>query len=276
MEAVVTTVMKNPPVYFALAYVGFDSVRALSNYVPEIQDTLRKHGYTKYNEQVQSRILVESEGEKTTPKIQLQEEKSWTFGHPDQKSNFLLTESSLSFQVTLYHGHTAFFDDMLKGLNVVSEIVGISTITEVSIRYFDAVLPTPGVALSKYLASDEPSELSLDSEALKHRVTNSYSVFTSTIEVADKPVYGKLMIGTNWFDSKVGLPPEVLPEGLKFEDRFYLEEPQKHLVVDFQHALEVESPCDSTLINSIFLQLHAAMKTAFGGVFSAFAMSEWQ
>jgi len=272
----VTTVMKNPPVYFALAYVGFDVVRALSNYVPEIQDRLRKYGYTKYNEQVQPRIIVESDGEQTAPRVNLQDEKSWAFGHSDQKSNFVLTENSLSFQVTLYHGHTSFFHEMLKGLTVVAEIVGIETVTEVSIRYFDAVIPASGKPLKEYLASDEPSELRLDSEELKHRVTNSYSVFTSTVQVSNRTAQGKLMIGSNWFDARVGLPPDVLSEGLEFEDRFVLEEPVKHLVVDFQHAVEVEVSCDKVQINDILLQLHAVMKDAFGGVFSQFAMSEWQ
>ncbi|NOC47002.1 TIGR04255 family protein [Ruegeria sp. HKCCD7559] len=270
-------IMSNPPIYFTLAYIGFDEVRALAKYVPDIQEEFRKAGYTKYAEQKSDRLVIESSDDETRPDISVREEISWAFGHSDSQSNYLLSESGLAFQTTCYLGHIDFFERLLQGFSVLRRIVGIETTTQVSIRYFDAVIPSPGKDRSDYMASKEPSEIRLDSDKFRHRATNSYSVFNTTIDVPDEGTMGcTLMIGTSWFNSRIGLPPDISAEGLKFEERFVHEDPIKHVVVDFQHRLEVEMSFDEALINNVLLQLHGAMKTAFSEIFSDIALKEWQ
>ena len=40
--------MNNAPVYFALAQVKFNQLAALDNYIPAVQDSLRKAGYPDF------------------------------------------------------------------------------------------------------------------------------------------------------------------------------------------------------------------------------------
>ncbi|MBY6056903.1 TIGR04255 family protein [Leisingera daeponensis] len=270
-------IMKNPPVYFALAYIGFDEVKALSKYIPDVQELFRKAGFTKYTEQQSERIAIEEDEAGSGAQVSLVEESVWIFGKSDQKTNVVLTESGLTLQTTAYTEHSDFFRELTESFNLVKEAVGIDTVLEISLRYFDAVLPAKGKEPNAYLASEKPSELVLNGDRLQHRATNSYSLFNSKLQLDDDTeIIGNLMVGTNWFTSRIGLPPDITVGGLKFDERFVLEDPEEHVVVDFQHRVAVELEYDEALVSRILSELHTSLKSAFEVVFSDVAWSEWK
>jgi len=277
LESDMAATMKRAPVFFTFAYLGFDEITSMSEkFMPVIQEALRPRGYTKFSEVDAKRVEIRSNSESTKPEIKLTEDNFFVFGDSSNRNAFVLSRRGLAFQTTKYEGHKPFFNELLEGFSQVKDIVQFSNVTELSIRYFDAVIPDEGEDRAKYLRSSMPSEMELDSdECMAHLSTNRHSVFSTALEVSGTANKGQFSVGTNWFNGTIGLPPDVSVEGMEFPEDLRNIEDTKHIIVDFQHRVEIDLPYDKDLAYEWFVSLHSIMKKGFGNIFSDFAMRKW-
>jgi uncharacterized protein (TIGR04255 family) len=269
--------MKRAPVFFTFAYLGFDEITSMSDkFMPAIQEALRPKGYTKFSEVEAKRVEIRSSPESIKPEIKLTEDNYFVFGDSLNRNAFVLSRRGLAFQTTKYEGHELFFKELLKGFSQVKDIVQFSNVTELSIRYFDAVIPDEGEDRANYLQTGSPSEMELDgNEGMTHLLTNRHSVFSTALQVSGTASTGKFSVGTNWFNGKIGLPPDVSVEGMDFPEDLRDIEDTKHIIVDFQHRVEIDLPYDEESAYELFLSLHSTMKKGFRNIFSDFAMRKW-
>lgn len=268
--------MANPPVYFALAYVGFDPVLAMSKYIPDIQEKFRKSGFTTYREDSTSKITVSDGDGASREAVTMVKESLWFLGTKDTQTYAIIAEDGITFQTSKYTDHEEFFEKAVSAFDIVESIVSLNNITQLALRYFNAVLPEAEETTGQYLNSQEPKLINWDEDAIKHFVTNSYSVFQTRMFSPDgEELHGRLGVGTNWFNSITSLPPDIISADMKFEERFRVEHPVKHVVVDLQHGVDTVFPAENKKIKAIFNELHAGLNSSFRFVFSDFAWERW-
>jgi len=143
--------MKNAPVYYALAQVRFNAVLALDQYVPAIQDNLRKAGYTDFQTSFMATINLNVSAGPEQPVPAVQPQKRYQFLNEKRTTGFVLDQASIIFQTTDYDVFESFSAEFVKGLSIVHSTADLSYSERVGIRYLDAVCPKPGEQINQYL-----------------------------------------------------------------------------------------------------------------------------
>jgi uncharacterized protein (TIGR04255 family) len=142
--------LKNPPVYFTLAQVKFNPVSTLETYIESIQEKFRVTNFPDYQVQqdVTIQVTIGTDGQQApTQAVQ----KSFLFGDIDKTHVFVLSQQGLTLQSTNYGTFKAFSETFLSGLKLVHEVLSLSYVERIGLRYLDRVTPQNGEEIGKYL-----------------------------------------------------------------------------------------------------------------------------
>lgn len=111
--------MTNAPVYYALAQAQFNPVAAMAKYVHEIQDILRREGYTLFEPQeIMQLQFVGAVGQAPT-NPELMKVTNWLISKADRTAGFILGSSSLTYHTTHYETQNEFLPELVQGLQAV-------------------------------------------------------------------------------------------------------------------------------------------------------------
>lgn len=258
--------MKNAPVYYALAQTQFNPIVAMEKYVGDIQDELRRKGYTRFERHENTQLQLE-QGQ-TEP--QVNRTVSWLINREDKTAGFILNTLSLTFHTTHYVTKQEFIPELLDGLKIVHNIVKLDQINRLGLRYLDAVLPSDDENVNEYLI-DQLHGINFDSKRL------DYSYYESVFETECQPLIatGKLIARVIQLTSSLGYPPGLSPHGLEPIDRFALKQPRHHAVIDTDHFVEGRIPLEFEKIGQQLSSLHDALKKAFAAITTDHAKNVW-
>ncbi len=144
----------NPPLSHAVVEVSFNPVAAMGNYVNEIQDKLRKKGYTNFrrehNPHSEASLEIESSPNETNTERIL----TWLISKPDETSGFTLGTTDLSFHATNYESYSELVSELLAGLHFVHEVVSLDHISQLGFRNLNFVTPDEGDIFSSSYQAD--------------------------------------------------------------------------------------------------------------------------
>jgi uncharacterized protein (TIGR04255 family) len=146
------TPLKNPPVYFTVVDARFNTLLSLREYVPSIQESMRKAGFPDFA--FRSTIVVQTAPQDGTPRPTTTSVDQFVFGTSDRTHRFVLSTAGLTLLSTRYGHFDRFSDKFLKGLVRVHEIVNLDFTERVGLRYLDQIAPRRGEALEKYLVPE--------------------------------------------------------------------------------------------------------------------------
>ncbi len=151
--------MARAPIYYALAQVRFNTVLALEQYAPLIQEYMRKNGFPDFEKAFVATISISPAGALQNPSFpSLQPQARYSFLTEARLAGFILDQSMMMFHTTDYSTFEPFLETFVRGLEVVNKEAGLSYSERVGIRFLDAVCPGPNESLSEYLV---PSVLGL-------------------------------------------------------------------------------------------------------------------
>src|SRR5262245_49029180 len=120
--------MSNAPVYYALAQAHFNPVAAMTKYVDQIQDRLRREGYPLFEPQQFTQLQM-------LPEPQIQQTVSWLMTKSDRTAGFILGSSAITYHTTHYQTHKEFIQELLQGLTAVHDVVSLDHISRLGLRY---------------------------------------------------------------------------------------------------------------------------------------------
>ncbi|NRF69200.1 TIGR04255 family protein [Aquincola sp. S2] len=141
--------LKNPPVYLTMAQVRFNAVLKLANYLPDIQEALRKAGYPVYQAHKAVVLQIAVQDGQPTPMPTLRER--YSFGNLDKTHTFWLDNEAFALQSTHYGHFESFSEVFMTGMSRVHEAVQLDYTDRIGLRYLDRVFPRKGDTLDKYL-----------------------------------------------------------------------------------------------------------------------------
>jgi len=202
------TPLKKPPVYFTVLQVRFNAILNLTEYLPSIQDQMRKSGYPDYEAKRQMVINISSQDGVPTPTPGTAERHF--FGTTDKMHRFVLTGDFLALQSSNYGTYEQFSAKFLEGISFVHQVVKLDYTDRIGLRYLDQVAPKSGDDLNKYLVPE--------AQGLGVRLGGKQMhSFIETLTTFDRVnLLSRVIIQ----DAGLPFPPDLQPEGMEINDRF--------------------------------------------------------
>lgn len=258
--------MQHAPVYFTIAQVRHNPVTSLRSYISDVQEAMRKSGYTDYKRvpTVAFEITAGPDGV-ITPR-QLPETDRFIFSNRESSHGFILDEGAISFQTTQYGAFEDFSAAFTKGLAIVHGIVTLDFSERVGIRYLDFVSPKTGEHPSQYLVQEIHGIAShLHGFDLNHSVTET---------LAKRDGLGNIVCRTITKHGRVGLPPDLQPMELRIDPKFEGYS-GLHAIIDTDASFEGREAFDIAAIDRRMNALHEAASEAFKASVTTHAIEAW-
>jgi uncharacterized protein (TIGR04255 family) len=268
--------MSNAPIYFALAQVRFNAILALDQYLPAIQDNLRKAGFPDFEKAFLGVINlaigggVPSQGSSIPAMQPMQPQARYTFSNEARTSGFVLDQSMMLFQTTAYDVFKAFSDDFLKGIAAVNDAATLSYSERIGVRCLDAICPRDGESLDQYLVA---SVKGIYDQLAPRELVHSWSE-TRTKE-ANTTLVSRTIITRHDREESVAFPPELQPMQLKVSDKF---SKIKGLygIVDTDSWLEEREKYNLPGIEKRLDALHKELRRSFDLMATPYALKVWK
>lgn len=261
--------MSNAPVYYALAQAHFNPVAAMSRYVDQIQDRLRREGYPLFELQQVTHLEVQAPGQAQPAEPRITHTLSWLITRSDRTAGFILAPSSITYHTTHYETNNEFIPALLRGLAAVHEAAVLDHISRLGLRYLDAVLPRAHEDVEQYLVGGL--------HGIEFDAVRRYMLTESVFGTQTRPLVptGTLVTRVHRMTAPLGFPPDMQPNGLVVSPKFEAKEPRPHAVIDTDHFVEGRMPIDMDQLGEQLRSLHAAIKSAFDAITTDHARSAW-
>lgn len=254
----------NPPVFYTLAQIKFNPIAQMDEYVPELQDRLRRIGYPDYQPEHKIEVSIRKPAS-PQPDVRPQQLVRWNFMNIDRTEAYTLLPDALIFHSAMYAHFEDFSEKVLKGLSLVHEVIELAYIQRIGLRYLDAIVPADGDALDNYL---NPSLLGL-SIATSGELTHS---FTETVSQVNR---GTLVTRTVITEGGLAMPPDLFPMVLALPDRFG-KLSGRIAVLDTDYFVEHRNNFDLNSVKEQLLVSHKIVSDTFKSSVTEHAISNWQ
>jgi len=266
--------LKNAPIYFSIAQVRHNPILSIRDYLPKIQESMRKAGYPDFAPALLVAFNFPAPGlgdtsEAKSPAIPMpQHVERYLFASSDKTRGFIVEQNAFSFQATEYVSYETFSGEFFRGLEVIHKIVGLDFSERIGLRYLDAVTaPGGNEELWSYLI---PEILGLVRAIPKPMGTVAHSFSGTVILTSAGNVTARAMIR----DSPLGFPADLQPLGLQVAERFAGVN-GLHALLDTDAAWQSREEFEIPMIRRRLDDLHGYAQSVFDAVVTEKAMAAW-
>lgn len=255
----------NAPLIYTLSQVTFSHILKMKEYIPEIQERIRKEGFPKFNESTFSEFhLNPTLG--TAPTIL--ERKKWDFFNKDNTIAVSLTEHFLSLHTSQYTTFDNFSSTLKIALNILKEVVKPDLVERIGIRYINIIRPKENETFSAYLSTGLAGFLT-------NKVSSDESL--TRCETICSTSHGTLVAKSIRYNDGTFLPPEIGMEslGLVFDEA---KKPSKGEIIsllDFDHFSKTNTDFVVEDIIKNFKSMHDDIDKIFKDAVTDHAIKTW-
>ena len=254
--------LKNPPVYFTVAQARFNALLNLAEYLPSIQDAMRKAGFPDFMPRKTLVLQVSMQEGQAVPSPATHE--SFLFGTADKTHCFVLSAEALTLQSTKYGTFEHFSAMFLEGLKRVHQVVHLDYTERVGLRYLDYVAPMGKDSLVQYLASEVIG--------LGERLGgNPVHSFSETLNVVGEV---RLLTRVVIQSGALSFPPDLQPESMAVDSRF-LAHTGHHAVLDTDGSVEGREIFSTEIVGQHLNAIHKVIGGAFRATVTDHAFKVW-
>lgn len=256
--------LTHSPLILVLAQVRMTPVLRMESYIPDIQDRLRKNGFPKVRRRMMRTETQDPQGRT----LQVEERADWEFVSKGDQVALAVSENGIAMITSNYTSFDDFAGQLEDCLNIVHEIVAISGVERLGLRYIDLIEPTAEKPLSHYLS---PQILGLSLDGLGDRVANMSETVLNTGS------HQKLVLRCVERPKGVVLPPDLLPVGVKLKKD--LKSNVSFGILDSDHYVEFnDEPMEFGTVDVLnaLSGLHDALDQSFRKAVTPQALEEWK
>lgn len=249
------------PLVFTLGVVQFDPVMAVGNYIPDIQESLRKNGFPKVRERMITHRIIQTEGGELRGELK----KQWEFHDSDNRTSILVDQDAVVVQTTAYSTYEKFRELFELALNSIANRLEVAEVLRCGLRYID-VIDQPEVGDVADLVDCRLLGLAeLDGFHRKH----SHSA--TEMEGADDST---IRIRASVVPRGIVLPPDLIPCDLSFEKTPVRQTP--FVMLDLDHFSLRSFPYDLKWTLEHLSNLHDGLDHAFRSSVTPHALELWK
>lgn len=260
--------MSNAPVFFTVTQVKFNPILNIAEYIPAIQDQMRKAGFPDFYAYDVNHLTVPmgttaKVGQNVNPSFV--REKYYLFGNTEKTTSFIFLPNSIALQTTDYDIFDTFLNDFIKGLTTIHKIISIDFVERIGLRYMDAILPKAGECVEDYL---NEKVLGMHS-ALSRNLT--YSLSETVTAAEENTLRSRVVIREGQIRLDQPLP-DIRPRIAK---RF-TKQSGIHAVIDTDAFVEKRDQFSIERIKEILVVLHDEINNSFFATITEYAKNIWK
>jgi len=128
-----------------LCQVRFSPLLTMAEFIPAIQDRLRRLGYKVNASAHIQEFSFSPQGPKSTIR------PHWEFQNPQRTASVVVNDGFVVFQTTAYDTFDAFYEQLQAAVDVVSNAASGLLIQRVGLRYVDLIRPNEDESWTDYL-----------------------------------------------------------------------------------------------------------------------------
>jgi len=251
--------LQKSPLVLVLAQVRIAPVVKMGDYIPDIQERLRRTGLPHFTEAQDIQVQL---GQAPTVRPR------WEFHSRDKTRSVVITQDFIAVQTAAYDVYQDFEDFFSNPLEVVGEIVEPSLVQRLGLRYVDLIRPGPERGIEEFL---KPGLQGLKADDIG---ANS---LLSRFEMLAQTGVGMMRIRCLQSNDGSPLPPDLRTNTLNLDATVAngLEVGEVVSILDLDHF--ANEPMDyelAAVVNSIG-HLHDNLDQAFRAAVTQDAMMAW-
>ena len=249
------------PLVFVLGAVQFDPVLAIENYIPGIQESLRKNGFPKVRTRMIPHRIVQVEDSK----LRAEAKKQWEFHDPANRTSILVDQGAVVVQTTDYSTYEHLHELFVLALETVADHLEVNEVLRCGLRYIDIVDYPEDGKISDWV---QPELLGLSGfEGFERQLGHS----TTELEGSGGT---KVRIRSSLLPEGVILPPELIPCELAFAKNPIRENP--FVILDFDHFSQTQFAYERQTTLDHLSMLHDGVDLAFRRSVTPHALKQWK
>jgi len=248
------------PLIFVLAQVKISPVMAIEGRIPDLQESLRKHGYPRRRARELKTSVKGAEGQVTQVEIQRQ----WEFINKESTASLVVDENGLTYQTSEYAVFETLVAELEAALGQFAEFVEPGLVQRVGLRYVDLVVPTGGKEISAYFSDGLRGFRIAETDA------REAFFFESVCRTGpDSKFIHRYVEALGGF----GFPPDLLPVSLNLRREPLMDSP--FALLDLDHYRENDEDFSVETAIRDFDFLHEYQSRAFKASITQDAIDEW-
>lgn len=256
--------MNFAPMFYTLAQIKFNPIEQMANYVPQLQDALRRSGYPDFRSETQLALDVRRL-DKEQPEVKSQQNIRWSFSNSQRTEGYLLLSNALVFHTTLYDSFDEFSEKLISGLNLIHELIRLAYIERIGLRYLNAIVPENDKELGKYLNPALLGFSAIINGSLKHNFT----------EIMTNVDNGTLVARAVIIEGGLAVPPDLSPLLLEIQPKFSMHTGRTG-TLDVDYFVETRFDFDVQPVKSQLLKSHDVLVDTFRAAISDYAWEVWR
>ena len=250
--------LNNQPLRFVLAEFRFSQIMKINDYIPQIQERLRKK-YPIPLQQKEQAVMVQNGG------VNVAVIDRWTFLSADKRSAIEINQDRLMFYTAEYPRFEGFSDNCKEALEVLIDVAEPSLVLRVGLRYGDLAEVDDGEKLVDLIDQRFTYPCCINGLGEPRQQRNEIFIETSV---------GGLLIRTLYGVHDQSCLPDV--QGLSIEIH-QNRTPSERIILDFDHFWESQEKAvsfESEQILGILESLHETSREAFWRISTDYARNE--
>lgn len=257
--------LRSAPLFYTLVQFVFNPLAQMHEYVPKVQEALRRKGFPDFSQEGQMSINIRKTDD-PQPEVQSRQQFRWSFANSGRTEGYLLLPDSLVFHATSYDSFEVFLEKALAGLSLVHEIVELSYLERIGLRYLDSISPREGERVEEYIQNSLTGISSLMEGELAHAFS----------ETAMKIDGGTLIVRSIITENGLAMAPDLVPLSLSLPERLNsLKGRNAVLDIDFFIVKRIEG-VNTGVVKKQLHDSHAIIEKAFHASVTDFAISVWK
>lgn len=243
----------NAPLAYVLAQVRTEQVADIKKYQPDIAGKLRALYPLQREQQGASLIATKSQ-----VMFEPQQEKSWEFASPDNRTATIIRESGVVLHATSYIDSNDFLAKLHHVIKIFQETVPSVFVNRVGLRYIDFVIPPPGESPEQFV--DRRLDVDLGASQGDGYLSTSVSIYPQ--------LEGQMILRYVRGSGQPELPPELSAFSLQRSskmDELNKEDKRPTAIIDTDRNMHF-SPVqllDADKILSTFRSMHDDISSLF-------------
>lgn len=247
------------PLILVLAQIRFSPVLLIKDFIPVIQEELRKQKYSDYRaEQIQQVMFTGTD-------VKTEQTNRWVFASRDRRHAVIIAPDFVIYETSNYDVFETFLERFRPVLDLVQNKVGPDFAKQVGLRYVDLIRPTQTRTASEFLCEGLRG---LPKEKLN--VPSAFQQFTAQTPTP----YGELNIRSLEGSYETILPPDLASSHIELALPSDPSEVCRTLDIDHISQSEVDF-APSALLDRLW-DLHGPAADAFLAATTPEAIAFWK
>lgn len=251
--------LSRSPLVLVIAQVRISTILKMEDYVPDIQEALRKKGYPEYKYEEGAEVKINGS------QVISKRTQRWFFLNSSNTKAVILSTDFIALSTTEYKQFEDYSLSMDEVLACINEVVGIDSTKRIGLRYIDLVYPDKNETLDQYLQS---SILGLSGGEI------GVNEHLNKFEFVGQTQVGRLVMSCTQSTDGSILPGNINSENLNIK----IDKPavgEKVCILDFDHSCSETHSFDTSSILELLNELHDNLDRAFRSTVTNHALQKW-